>query len=197
MSTATAGLPASMAVGSVMCLRGFIWDGSKEGPQLDRVEMVVRADAAAQIQTKWRNGCDGFGDIGRTKTAREKERDADGVTDATAQHPIVSAPGAAKFLDGEIWVAGVEQQGVHVLSRDDSIVHRRRIGHMDDLHQSDPRQLVTQPEINGGRQMVAELQGVRAAAALLRDDGFRRVLAGEKEGGNRRGHGGGNPRNRI
>jgi hypothetical protein len=82
MSTATAEQKAPMADGSVMCLRGFIWDGSKEGPQLDRVEMVVRADAAAQIQTKWRNGCDGFGDIGRTKTAREKERDADGVTDA-------------------------------------------------------------------------------------------------------------------
>ena len=37
-----------------------------------------------------------------------RQRDADGVTNASAQRPIVSAPGAAKLLDGEVRVAGIE-----------------------------------------------------------------------------------------
>src|ERR1039457_5232211 len=133
MSTAKAELKTPSGVGSKMCSGGFIGDGSKEGPKLDRVEAVVRANATAHVEAKRRNNSDGFGDIGRTKSARQKERNADGVTDATAQRPIVGAPRAAKFLEGETWVAGIEQQGVHMLSRDDSVVQGRRIRHMDDL----------------------------------------------------------------
>ena len=43
---------------------------------------------------------------------------------------------------------------------------------MDDLYQGDAGQLVTEAGINGGGQMVAKLKCVRAAAALLRDDGL-------------------------
>src|SRR5207247_9404914 len=89
-------------------LGGFIRDGSKEGPELNDVKIVVRPDAAAQVETKRLHRGDGIRDVGRGKTPRGKERDADGVTNASAQRPIVSAPGAAKLLDGEVRVAGIE-----------------------------------------------------------------------------------------
>src|SRR3989440_5141488 len=81
--------------------------------------------------------------------------------------------------------------------RGDRVVHRHRIGNMNDLHQSDAGQLFAKTWINGGRQMVAKLKCVRAAATLLRDDGVRRVLTSKEESSNRRWHGVGNPRNRL
>ena len=174
---------------------GFIWDGSKEGLELARVEVVVSADTAAQIETKWIHSSDGFGDVDRIKTTGKKERDANGVADTTAQCPIVSAPSAAKLFNVQIQIAGVEQQGVHMCRRGDRIIHRCSVGHMDDLNQRDTGQLVTKAGVNGGGQMITKLKSVRAATMLLLNDGLRRAFAGKQEGCNRRRHGGDNPRN--
>jgi len=40
------------------------------------------------------------------------------------------------------------------------VVHRLRAGNVDDLHQSDPRQLGSKPVVDFRREMVAELKGV-------------------------------------
>lgn len=90
-------------------LGSFIWDGSKECTDFDGVKLVVGADAAAQVEAERLNSGDGVSDIGRTETTCEKERLANGVANASTQCPVVSAPGAAKLLDGETRVAGVEQ----------------------------------------------------------------------------------------
>src|SRR6266542_3820926 len=52
-------------------LGGFIRDGSKEGSELNDVKIVVRPDAAAQVQTKRLHRGDGIRDVGRGKTSRE------------------------------------------------------------------------------------------------------------------------------
>lgn len=173
----------------------LIFNSRKKSAELGGIKSIIRPHTAAQVKAERFNRSDGVGDIGRGKTARQKKRDANGVADTAAQSPIVCASRAAEFLDGETQVAGVEQERIHMSRRSDGVIYRRGIGHMHDLNERDAWQFITKPGINRGGQMVAKLKRVRAAATLLRGDGFRRAFAGEKESGNRRRHSFGNPRN--
>ncbi len=172
-------------------LGDIIWDSRKEGPQLDWVEVVLSTDAAAQIQTKWVHGGDGIGNVARIKSTGQKERDADRITDSTAQVPVVRASSASQLFNVQIQIAGVEQQGVHMRRRGDRIIHRCGIGNVDDLNQRDTRQRITEMGININRQMLAKLNCVGATTTLLRNDRVRRLLAGKQKGGDRRRHSGG------
>ena len=100
-------------VGKVSLVRlggrsGGAMQGGEKGGEFFRVEPVLRAHAAAQIEPERGDLSDGGGDVGGGESAGQKDRHIDGLADASAQSPVVHAAGAAQFFDRERGVAGVE-----------------------------------------------------------------------------------------
>ena len=77
----------------------FVRNGSEESMELCGVELVIGADTAAKVETKGSNCYDGLGNIAGVKAACEKYWNGNGVTNASADSPIMAATGPAELLN--------------------------------------------------------------------------------------------------
>lgn len=92
------------------------------------------------------------------------------------------AAGAAKLLDGEGGVAGIEEESVDMGRDGVCLVQGFGARYVDDLHQADAWECFAKEAESGGVDFVHELQGVGAAVAVLLDNVFGALFGGEKEG---------------
>src|SRR5712691_11343425 len=120
-------------------------------------------------------------DIACVQPPSEKHRDGDGLTNLPAGLPVVEPSCAAKLLDREGRIPGIEEKGVdrgrHVLG----LRHRVLTGDMDNLDQVNARQCCPQVLVCPVHEMITELECVDTAAALLRNDRRDLLLAGQEK----------------
>ena len=104
----------------------------------------------------------------------------------------MSSAGAAQFLDGEFLVAGVEQDCVHMRGYPHSFVDGLGTGHVHDLNDRNSGQGVLQVAMRADGEMVADLDRIGPAEALLLDDVGHALPRRQQErpdrGWNRRGN---------
>jgi hypothetical protein len=97
----------------------------------------------------------------------------------------VRAAGPAEFLDREIRIAGIEQQGVDLGRDAEGLLDRCLTLDVNDLNNPDPGQRATEVRVGAAGEGVDELNRAGAATMVLRDD---RVGSGER-GQEERAHG--------
>jgi len=89
-------------------------DGAHELVELRRVETTIGAKTAADVNSKRLHLSDRLSDILWIQSARQINRDPDGVANFPADGPIVSAARAAKLFCGKRWIPGIEKKCVHL-----------------------------------------------------------------------------------
>ena len=89
-------------------------DGAHELFELRRVETAIGAKSAADVNSKRLHLSDRLSDILWVQSAREIDRDPDGIANSPAHRPVVGAAGAAKLFCRERWIPGIEKQCVHL-----------------------------------------------------------------------------------
>lgn len=102
--------------------------------------------------------------------------------------------GAAQFLHGRGKSSRIEEECIDSVCHREGVFHRFRTFHMHHLHERDARQCFPEALVYGRIEMVAELERVCSASALLFDDALRTDFAGEQESSDRRGNGRGDGR---
>jgi len=108
---------------------------AKKNVQFRLVQPPIGTDAAANIQPERPDFANGFRNVVRIQAAGEKDGDADGLADDAADGPIVPAARAAEFLDGELLVTGIQQQGVNMRGNGNGLIHRFGTANVYDLHE--------------------------------------------------------------
>ena len=99
--------------------------------------MAVSADAGADVEGEGLDGGDGIGDVLRSEASGEEEWDGDALADGSAEGPVVGAAGTAELFDGELLVAGVEEDGVDVRGDGCGFFDGFGAGDVDDLDDLD------------------------------------------------------------
>ena len=154
----------------------FVRDGGEESAELGGIEVITGADAAAEVEAKGLNGGDGVDHVGSADTACQEDRNGNQIANPATERPIMGAPGTAKLLERESGISGAQEEGIHMGGGGYGISDGLQSKNVDDLHQSDAGQLGAQLRVNLGRQVIAKLQRVGAATALLSNDGLGRTL---------------------
>ncbi len=88
---------------------------------------------------------------------------------------------AAELLDLQTRIAGVQQDGVHVLGCPFGVLDALGAGDVDDLHETNTGQRAPQRGVRAGRQLLDELQRARAGGAALFDDRVDVSQGGEQK----------------
>lgn len=107
------------------------------------VELVVGADATAQIEAERLHGVNRLRNVGRVEAAGKKERNRNRVSDVAAETPIVDSSRAAQFLHSEVGIARVEQECIDVWGHTQGILHGLRAGDVNHLYERDAGQCRT------------------------------------------------------
>src|ERR1700716_3742721 len=109
--------------------------GFEESGKLSAVQVSIAANARTYVQSEWGHLFNRLPYILGGETACKKNRNVNLLPNLTAQGPVVDSTGAAKFLNGERLIAGIEQQRVHERCYCDRFFNRFRAGyvyHLDD-----------------------------------------------------------------
>ena len=153
--------------------------------------MVVRADAAADVEAEGTHRNPRGGDVVGAEAPGEENGFAGGFHDATRERPVVRAAGAAEFFHREVRVAGVEEERVDVRRNGERLGDGDVVEDVDDLDEANAGERAAEIGVRAAREGVDELQGARAAAVVLRDDRVGIGERGEQKRGDGRRDGGG------
>ena len=104
------------------------------------VERASAAHAAADVEAVGPDLLDRLGARSRVRPPARNSGTGDLLADAPAQRPVVAAAGAAQLLDGQVGVARIQQQRVHLRRRVRGLAQRDLAPHVDHLHQPDAGQ---------------------------------------------------------
>src|ERR1700756_877677 len=172
-------------------------DGGKEGAQFLRIQRSGRAHARTQVKSERSDCVHGLRDIACIQAAGEEDRDVYPLADLPAKTPVMTPARASKFFDCERGIAGVQQNGVHKRGYGNRLIDGLRSGNVNDLRDFDARQGGSQVGMGSRGEAITKLKAVGPAAALLRNNLFYVLLAGEQKSGDGRRYRGGNLRNLL
>ena len=150
--------------------RSELAHGLHERGKFRAVEPIVRAYAAAQIDAVGPDACNRLTNVVCVDAAGKKDRKIAALHDRARERPIVLATGSSKFLDGEIRIAGVEQEHVNLRRNIAGFVHGLWSDHVNHLHDAHLRQRSADRRVGADFDAVDELNVRRAHAAELFED---------------------------
>lgn len=145
-------------------------DGGKKCGEFLFIEHSIGTDAAANVERVGLHLLDCIGNVGLVQAAGKEEGDRHSFANVTADIPVVCSSGAPQLFDGKTRVARIEENRMNIRRDSDSFINRMLAKDVNDLHDRDAGQFITELPVRLKGNRIDQLKSVDTCPPLLGDD---------------------------